>query len=172
MFQQAQFAPTVQQASRPTAKPKPVFPLDWIPSTRPSVICFLPMQSHSTVACLHGAIQPHVEPTCATPVSRLFKIVTKTRDIAKRLNGGRTSPSLNHSSYCQYCRKLCHLEDNGVMCVTTTRQVINKKILSLDYGEFTVDMIIVHAQDSHNGGVLVLVTEYLTRRGNVDSFKW
>lgn len=45
-------------------------------------------------------------------------------------------------------------------------QDINEKILSLDYGEFKAEIITVDAQESYNGGVLVLVTGYLTGRDN------
>ncbi|PKI36644.1 hypothetical protein CRG98_042970 [Punica granatum] len=44
---------------------------------------------------------------------------------------------------------------------------INEKILSLDYGEFKAEISTVDAQDSYNGGVLVLVTGYLTGKDNV-----
>lgn len=46
-------------------------------------------------------------------------------------------------------------------------QAINEKILSLGYGEFTAEITTVDAQDSHNGGVLVLVTGYLTGKDKV-----
>ena len=46
-------------------------------------------------------------------------------------------------------------------------QAINEKILSLCYGEFTVEITTVDAQDSHNGGVLVLVTGCLTGKDKV-----
>ena len=42
----------------------------------------------SPASRLHGAMQPHVEPTCTTPISHL--------------NGGRTSPSLNYDSCCLF----------------------------------------------------------------------
>lgn len=46
-------------------------------------------------------------------------------------------------------------------------QAINEKILSLGYGEFTAEITTVDAQDSHNGGVLVHVTGYLTGKDKV-----
>ncbi|XVF21340.1 hypothetical protein REPUB_Repub12eG0082300 [Reevesia pubescens] len=49
----------------------------------------------------------------------------------------------------------------------TADVAINEKILSLGYGEFTAEITTVDAQDSHNGGVLVLVTGYLTGKDKV-----
>lgn len=46
-------------------------------------------------------------------------------------------------------------------------QAINEKILSLDYGEFNAEITTVDAQESYNGGVLVLVTGYLTGKDSV-----
>lgn len=46
-------------------------------------------------------------------------------------------------------------------------QAINEKILSLGYGEFRAEIITVDSQESYNGGVLVLVTGYLTRNDNI-----
>ncbi|XWS31241.1 hypothetical protein CRYUN_Cryun23aG0060700 [Craigia yunnanensis] len=76
------------------------------------------------------------------------------------------SPALVHRFYHD-SSKLGRPEENGVMSITTTMQAINEKILSLDYGEFTAEITTVDAQDSHNGGVLVLVTGYLTGKDKV-----
>ncbi|XVF80359.1 hypothetical protein PTKIN_Ptkin15bG0063300 [Pterospermum kingtungense] len=53
------------------------------------------------------------------------------------------------------------------MSITTTLQAINEEILSLGYGEFTAEITIFDTQDSHNGGVLVLVTGYLAGKDKV-----
>ncbi|TYH43929.1 hypothetical protein ES332_D11G158900v1 [Gossypium tomentosum] len=73
------------------------------------------------------------------------------------------SPELVHRFYHD-SSKLGRPEENGGMSITTTMQAINEKILSLGYGEFTAEITTVDAQDSHNGGVLVLVTGYLKRK--------
>ncbi|KAK8477363.1 hypothetical protein V6N12_007889 [Hibiscus sabdariffa] len=76
------------------------------------------------------------------------------------------SPELVHRFYHDDS-KLGRPEGNGVMCITSTMQAINEKILSLGYGEFTAEITTVDAQDSHNGGVLVLVTGHLTGNDKV-----
>ncbi|KAL5794760.1 hypothetical protein ACOSP7_003354 [Xanthoceras sorbifolium] len=76
------------------------------------------------------------------------------------------SPELVHRFY-QDISKLGRPADNGAMGITTTMQAINDKILSLDYGEFSAEITTVDAQESYNGGVLVLVTGYLTGKDNV-----
>ncbi|XVF72291.1 hypothetical protein PTKIN_Ptkin12aG0108400 [Pterospermum kingtungense] len=76
------------------------------------------------------------------------------------------SPALVHRFYHD-SSKLGRPEENGVMSITTTMQAINEKILSLGYGEFTAEITTVDAQDSHNGGVLVLVTGYLAGKDKV-----
>ncbi|KAB2057158.1 hypothetical protein ES319_A11G150200v1 [Gossypium barbadense] len=76
------------------------------------------------------------------------------------------SPELVHRFYHD-SSKLGRPEENGGMSITTTMQAINEKILSLGYGEFTAEITTVDAQDSHNGGVLVLVTGYLTGKDKV-----
>ena len=45
-------------------------------------------------------------------------------------------------------------------------QAINEKILSLNYGEMIAEIKSVDAQESFGGGVLVLVTGYLTGKDN------
>ncbi|KAK4756542.1 hypothetical protein SAY87_006669 [Trapa incisa] len=76
------------------------------------------------------------------------------------------SPEHVHQFY-QDSSKLGRPEANGFMGVTSTMKAINEKILSLDYGELKAEITTVDAQDSHNGGFLVLVTGYLTGRDNV-----
>ncbi|CAI0426548.1 unnamed protein product [Linum tenue] len=77
----------------------------------------------------------------------------------------RQSPELVHRFY-QDDSKLGRPEGNGIMSTTTTMQAINEKILSLVCGDFKVEILTVDSQESYNGGVLVLVTGYLT--GNDD----
>ncbi|KAK4785057.1 hypothetical protein SAY86_001746 [Trapa natans] len=76
------------------------------------------------------------------------------------------SPEHVHQFY-QDSSKLGRPDENGFMSVTSTMKAINEKILSLDYGEFKAEITTVDAQDSYNGGFLVLVTGYLTGRDNV-----
>lgn len=71
------------------------------------------------------------------------------------------SPQLVHRFY-QDISKLGRPEENGAMSITTTMQAINDKILALHYGEFSAEIATVDAQESYNGGVIVLVTGYLT----------
>lgn len=42
------------------------------------------------------------------------------------------------------------------------KQDINEKILSLGYGEYNAEIISVDAQESYGGGVLVLVTGFMS----------
>ncbi|XXG63425.1 hypothetical protein AAC387_Pa05g1622 [Persea americana] len=58
-------------------------------------------------------------------------------------------------------------EPNGVMTLVTTMQAINAKILSLDYKNLKAEIKTADAQESHMGGVTVLVTGYLTGMDNV-----
>ncbi|MBA0553418.1 hypothetical protein Golob_012603, partial [Gossypium lobatum] len=76
------------------------------------------------------------------------------------------SPALVHRFYHDNS-KLGRPEENGGMSITTTMQAINEKILSLGYGEFLAEITTVDAQDSHNGGVIVLVTGHLTGKDKV-----
>ncbi|KAE8701383.1 Nucleotide-diphospho-sugar transferases superfamily protein [Hibiscus syriacus] len=71
------------------------------------------------------------------------------------------SPELVHRFYHD-SSKLGRPDENGILSITTTMQAINEKILALGYGEFTAEITSVDAQDSHSGGVLVLVIGYLT----------
>ncbi|GMY33851.1 putative G3BP-like protein [Fagus crenata] len=76
------------------------------------------------------------------------------------------SPELVHRFY-QDDSKLGRMEGNGTMSITTSMQAINEKILSLHYGELVAEILTVDAQDSFNGGVLVLVTGYLTAKDSL-----
>ncbi|KAL0906599.1 hypothetical protein M5K25_025105 [Dendrobium thyrsiflorum] len=55
----------------------------------------------------------------------------------------------------------------GEMSTTSSLQDIDEKILSMDYSEYRTQIKTVDAQDSLNGGVLVLVTGYLFGKDNV-----
>ncbi|XP_062174286.1 nuclear transport factor 2-like [Alnus glutinosa] len=76
------------------------------------------------------------------------------------------SPELVHRFY-QDISKLGRPEENGAMSFTTTMQAINEKILSLHYCDLSAEILTVDAQDSFNGGVLVLVTGYLTGKDSL-----
>ncbi|XP_019413015.1 PREDICTED: putative G3BP-like protein isoform X2 [Lupinus angustifolius] len=76
------------------------------------------------------------------------------------------SPELVHKFY-QDVSKLGRPEQNGLMGITTTLEDINKKILSLGYGELSAEIISVDAQESYGGGVLVLVTGFITGEDNI-----
>ncbi|XP_019461825.1 PREDICTED: putative G3BP-like protein isoform X2 [Lupinus angustifolius] len=76
------------------------------------------------------------------------------------------SPELVHKFY-QEVSKLGRPEQNGLMGITTTLADINKKILSLGYGELSAEIISVDAQESYGGGVLVLVTGFITGEDNI-----
>ncbi|XP_010246716.1 PREDICTED: ras GTPase-activating protein-binding protein 1-like isoform X2 [Nelumbo nucifera] len=78
------------------------------------------------------------------------------------------SPELVYRFY-QDISKLGRPETDGSMSAVTTMQTINEKILSLDYSKYRAEIKTVDAQDSFNGGVLVLVTGYLTGKDNVRS---
>ncbi|XP_057964588.1 nuclear transport factor 2 [Malania oleifera] len=76
------------------------------------------------------------------------------------------SPQLVYRFY-QDISKLGRPEDNGIMGSVSSMDAINEKVLSLDYGKLSAEIKTVDAQDSHEGGVLVLVTGYLTGKDNV-----
>ena len=46
-------------------------------------------------------------------------------------------------------------------------QAINDKIISLNYGDYTAEIITADAQESHEKGVIVLVTGCLTGKDNL-----
>ncbi|XP_010527259.1 PREDICTED: putative G3BP-like protein [Tarenaya hassleriana] len=76
------------------------------------------------------------------------------------------SPEHVHRFY-QDISKLGRPEENGIMGITSTLQDIDKKILSLGYGVIGAEITTVDTQESHSGGVLVLVTGYLTEKDNI-----
>ncbi|XP_038985890.1 nuclear transport factor 2-like isoform X3 [Phoenix dactylifera] len=76
------------------------------------------------------------------------------------------SPELVYRFYLENS-KLGRSEAQGVMSSITTMQAINEKILSMDYREFGAEIKTVDAQESLDGGVLVLVTGYLTGKDNI-----
>ncbi|KAF5741287.1 Nuclear transport factor 2 family protein with RNA binding domain putative isoform 1 [Tripterygium wilfordii] len=76
------------------------------------------------------------------------------------------SPDLVHRFYHDIS-KLGRPEGDGVMSITTTMQAIDKKIRSLDCKGIRAEIITVDAQDSYNGGVLVLGTGFLTGKDNI-----
>ncbi|XP_023642818.1 putative G3BP-like protein isoform X2 [Capsella rubella] len=71
------------------------------------------------------------------------------------------SPEHVHRFY-QEISKLGRPEENGVMSITSTLQAIDKKIMALGYGVISAEIATVDTQESYGGGVLVLVTGYLT----------
>ncbi|KAF8394030.1 hypothetical protein HHK36_020232 [Tetracentron sinense] len=76
------------------------------------------------------------------------------------------SPELVFRFY-QDSSKLGRPEADGAMSSITTMEAINEKILSLDYSKFGAELKTVDAQESFNGGVIVLVTGELTGKDNV-----
>ncbi|ERN07552.1 ras GTPase-activating protein-binding protein 2 isoform X2 [Amborella trichopoda] len=76
------------------------------------------------------------------------------------------SPSLVYRFY-QDSSVLGRPEPDGEMSSVTTMQAINDKILSLDYSELKAEIKTVDAQKSFDGGVIVLVTGYLTGKDNL-----
>ncbi|XP_010488626.1 PREDICTED: putative G3BP-like protein isoform X2 [Camelina sativa] len=71
------------------------------------------------------------------------------------------SPEHVHRFY-QEISKLGRPEENGIMSITSTLQAIDKKIMALCYGVISAEIATVDTQESYGGGVLVLVTGYLT----------
>lgn len=76
------------------------------------------------------------------------------------------SPELVYRFY-QDSSKLGRPEAEGLMSSITTMKAINEKIISLNYGGCTAEIKTVDAQESLGGGVIVLVTGYLTGKDNV-----
>ncbi|RDX71204.1 nxt3 [Mucuna pruriens] len=58
-------------------------------------------------------------------------------------------------------------EEDGSMTMVTTTVEINKKILSLDYKSFRVEILSADAQPSYKDGVMVVVTGCLTGSDNL-----
>ncbi|CAA6659884.1 unnamed protein product [Spirodela intermedia] len=76
------------------------------------------------------------------------------------------SPELVHHFY-QDTSKLGRPDSAGVMSSITTTQAIDEKILSLEFKDYRAEIKTVDAQESYSGGVLVLVTGYLTGKDNI-----
>ncbi|KAJ4968479.1 hypothetical protein NE237_015180 [Protea cynaroides] len=76
------------------------------------------------------------------------------------------APELVYRFY-QDSSKLGRPEPDGTLCFITTLQAINEKILSLYCSDFSAQIKTVDAQESHDGGVIVLVTGYLTGKDGV-----
>ncbi|WOL03705.1 G3BP-like protein isoform X1 [Canna indica] len=64
--------------------------------------------------------------------------------------------------------KLGRPDRQGDMTSVTGMEAINEKILSVDYSEFRAVIKTVDAQESIDGGVVVLVTGYLTGKDDVE----
>ncbi|XP_047160426.1 nuclear transport factor 2 isoform X1 [Vigna umbellata] len=76
------------------------------------------------------------------------------------------SPNLVHRFYHD-SSFLTRSDNNGVMTTVTTVQEIHEKIISLNYEDYTAEIKTADAQESHKGGVIVLVTGCLTGKDNV-----
>ncbi|KAI7733304.1 hypothetical protein M8C21_025294 [Ambrosia artemisiifolia] len=76
------------------------------------------------------------------------------------------SPELVHKFY-QDSSILSRPDANGQMSSVTTMQAIDEKIQSLDYKNCKAEIKTADAQDSHQSGVIVLVTGCLTGKDNV-----
>ncbi|KAH8487161.1 hypothetical protein H0E87_025940 [Populus deltoides] len=76
------------------------------------------------------------------------------------------SPELVHRFY-QDSSSLSRPNTDGFMTTVTTMQAINDKILSLNYEDYTAEIKTADAQESHEKGVIVLVTGCLTGKDDV-----
>ncbi|CAH8305438.1 unnamed protein product [Eruca vesicaria subsp. sativa] len=76
------------------------------------------------------------------------------------------SPGLVHRFY-QDSSLLTRPNLTGSVTTVTTMQAINEKIMSLNYGDYTAEIDTADAQESHERGVIVLVTGSLTGKDNV-----
>ncbi|KAF5726574.1 Nuclear transport factor 2 family protein with RNA binding domain putative isoform 1 [Tripterygium wilfordii] len=76
------------------------------------------------------------------------------------------SPELVHRFYHDIS-KLGRPGGDGVMSITTTMHAIDEKIRSLDYKGIMANITTVDAQESYNGGVIVLVTGFLTGKDSI-----
>ncbi|URE31071.1 Nuclear transport factor 2 (NTF2) domain [Musa troglodytarum] len=76
----------------------------------------------------------------------------------------RNSPELVHRFY-QESSRLGRADDHGNVTSITTIDAINEKIMSMDL--CTLEIKAVHSQESFGGGMMVLVTGFLTRVDNV-----
>ncbi|CAI8610145.1 unnamed protein product [Vicia faba] len=76
------------------------------------------------------------------------------------------SPDLVHRFY-QDSSLLSRSDSNGVMKTVTTTKAINETIVSLNYEDCTAEIKTADTQESHENGVIVLVTGCLTGKDNV-----
>ncbi|KAJ0236322.1 Nuclear transport factor 2 [Hirschfeldia incana] len=76
------------------------------------------------------------------------------------------SPGLVHRFY-QDSSLLTRPDATGSVTTVTTMQAINDKIMSLNYEAYTAEIDTADAQESHERGVIVLVTGSLTGKDNV-----
>ncbi|KAJ4871998.1 Nuclear transport factor 2 (NTF2) family protein with RNA binding (RRM-RBD-RNP motifs) domain [Raphanus sativus] len=76
------------------------------------------------------------------------------------------SPGLVHRFY-QDSSLLTRPDVTGSVTTVTTMQAINDKIMSLSYEDYTAEIDTADAQESHERGVIVLVTGRLTGKDNV-----
>ncbi|EOA13684.1 hypothetical protein CARUB_v10026755mg [Capsella rubella] len=76
------------------------------------------------------------------------------------------SPGLVYRFY-QDSSLLTRPDVTGAVTTVTTMQAINDKILSLKYEDYTAEIETADAQESHEKGVIVLVTGHLTGNDNV-----
>nr|XP_018686403.1 PREDICTED: putative G3BP-like protein isoform X3 [Musa acuminata subsp. malaccensis] len=76
------------------------------------------------------------------------------------------SPQLVFRFY-QEASKLGRPDPQAEMSSVTGMDAINEKILSVDYSEFRAEIKTVDAQESLDGGIVVLVTGYLTGKDDV-----
>ncbi|XP_057808873.1 nuclear transport factor 2-like [Salvia miltiorrhiza] len=71
------------------------------------------------------------------------------------------SPELLHMFY-KDISKVGRPEEDGSISITTTTKAINEKLLGLKYGDLSVVIKSIDSQESFNGGVIVLVSGYMT----------
>ncbi|KAF8037388.1 hypothetical protein BT93_B0327 [Corymbia citriodora subsp. variegata] len=102
------------------------------------------------------------EPTPATPPSAE---VVGNAFVEQYYHILHQSPEMVHRFY-QDSSLLSRPDVNGVMTKVTTMQAINEKIMSLNYKDYTVEIKTADAQESHENGVIVLVTGCLTGKDN------
>ncbi|KAJ7978749.1 ras GTPase-activating protein-binding protein 2 [Quillaja saponaria] len=76
------------------------------------------------------------------------------------------SPNLVHRFY-QESSFLSRPDSTDVMITVTSMQAINEKILSLNYEDYTAEIMTADAQESFEKGVVVLVTGCLTGKDDV-----
>ncbi|KAL8139023.1 hypothetical protein V2J09_005024 [Rumex salicifolius] len=74
------------------------------------------------------------------------------------------SPAFVYRFY-QDSSKLGRPEDGANMSLTTGMEAINAKIQS--YGTLKAEITSIDAQESHNGGVVVLITGYMVKEGDI-----